>query len=180
MTRAERNKSRYEHLKSIGRCCNHPDRPVAVERSECACEECLDKHKKRMKKAVDSGRCRNHPDRPVSGSTWCVECAQNRSWNNIKRNHGVGKAEYMTMYNAQDGRCPICDRQKKPVSSMAGYGRVSSNANNKELLVIDHCHASGKIRGLLCSKCNFSLGLMEDNVEWLLRMIAYLRTKGDK
>jgi len=43
-------------------------------------------------------------------------------------------------------------------------------------LCIDHCHKSGKTRGLLCSKCNSALGLFEDDTERLKMAIKYLKT----
>lgn len=180
MTKAERSKKRYDYLKSIGRCCNHPERPVAVGRSASACVGCLDKHRGRMKKAVEMGCCRNHPDRPVSGAKWCVECCEVRAWGNFRRMHGIGKAEYMVMYDAQNGLCAICSVSKAPVGSSVGHGRASAAASNRGLLVLDHCHATGKHRQLLCSTCNVVLGLVYDRPERLQNMIGYLRAHGNK
>lgn len=39
---------------------------------------------------------------------------------------------------------------------------------------IDHCHTTGKVRGLLCQKCNSGLGLLGDNIEGVLQMVKYL------
>lgn len=41
-------------------------------------------------------------------------------------------------------------------------------------LVVDHCHASGKIRGLLCDLCNRGIGHFNDSVELLYKAIKYL------
>lgn len=62
------------------------------------------------------------------------------------------------MFNDQEGLCAICRRQ-------IGFTRETH---------VDHCHLTGKVRGLLCSGCNRALGGAEDNVETLRRMIAYL------
>ena len=48
-------------------------------------------------------------------------------------------------------------------------GRSTSKA------VIDHCHNTGKVRGILCHNCNVSLGLIKDNTQILLNMISYLK-----
>jgi len=48
--------------------------------------------------------------------------------------------------------------------------------HHKTKLVVDHCHSTGKIRGLLCHNCNRALGLMQDNVETLQNAIDYLKT----
>lgn len=47
---------------------------------------------------------------------------------------------------------------------------------NKEIIRgnIDHCHISGKLRGILCKKCNLGLGLFFDNKEFLQKAIDYL------
>jgi hypothetical protein len=42
-------------------------------------------------------------------------------------------------------------------------------------LAVDHCHTTGKIRGLLCSKCNPALGAFNDNIEILNSAIKYLK-----
>ena len=43
-----------------------------------------------------------------------------------------------------------------------------------ERLCIDHCHATNKVRGILCSKCNSGLGMFRDNIEYLAEAIKYL------
>ena len=42
-------------------------------------------------------------------------------------------------------------------------------------LCVDHNHKTGKLRGLLCRTCNSALGLVDDNMDWLLNCIEYLR-----
>ena len=46
--------------------------------------------------------------------------------------------------------------------------------HHKMKLVVDHCHATGTVRGLLCHNCNRALGLLHDNTEVLLNAIKYL------
>ena len=58
--------------------------------------------------------------------------------------------------------CEICDR-------ILGSGRDRA---------IDHCHDTGKIRGVLCNECNRGLGLLKDNKEILSNAIKYLDEKG--
>lgn len=58
----------------------------------------------------------------------------------------------------QDGLCAICDSQ----------------FNYKRKRVVDHCHNSGEIRGLLCYNCNLGLGMFKDDVDKLNRAIIYL------
>jgi hypothetical protein len=75
-----------------------------------------------------------------------------------RRDYGVNRARYDAMVEAQGGRCAIC---KTP------------NPKRKWWCV-DYDHETGRVRGLLCHRCNLMLGNMEDNVEWLLSAAAYL------
>lgn len=69
----------------------------------------------------------------------------------VKKNYGLSPEEYRAMYEAQEGRCAICET---PASETAGKGKR---------LQVDHCHASGKVRGLLCDRCNRGLGSFKDD-----------------
>lgn len=73
----------------------------------------------------------------------------------IKSKYGLDRDAYATLVAAADGRCAICGREKK--------------------LQIDHCHTTGKVRGLICWSCNIALGKMEDSVERLQAAIRYLQ-----
>ena len=46
-------------------------------------------------------------------------------------------------------------------------------------LVVDHCHATGKVRGVLCSNCNVAIGMAGDNPERLVKMADYLRERAE-
>ena len=77
----------------------------------------------------------------------------------LKEKFGITLAEYEAMLLAQNGRCAICDG---PPS-----GRWQS-------LHVDHSHATGKVRALLCHHCNVALGLAEDDPRLLRAMADYL------
>ena len=64
--------------------------------------------------------------------------------------------DYRRMLSKQNGACAIC----KQVS--------------QETLAIDHCHTTGKVRGLLCRKCNTGLGNYDDEPSRLREAAAYL------
>jgi len=72
--------------------------------------------------------------------------------------------EYERMYNNQNGVCAIC-----------GQPEIRKQNGNTINLPVDHCHATGKIRGLLCSKCNTSLGGFKDSTDLLTKAINYLK-----
>ena len=74
----------------------------------------------------------------------------------LKSNYGMDLSDYRSLVAKQDGRCAICGT--KP-----GHR-----------LYVDHCHDSGRVRGLLCSPCNFGLGHFKDDPERLNRAMVYL------
>jgi len=77
------------------------------------------------------------------------------------RKYGLGVAEYRDMLAAQDGRCAICLRSDTGVR-----------------LCVDHSHVTGRVRGLLCRKCNTGIGMLDDSQDNLTRAKAYLARHG--
>jgi hypothetical protein len=75
--------------------------------------------------------------------------------------------DYQEMFLSQDGKCAICHSPE----TMVLNGKVKR-------LAIDHCHITGMVRGLLCSRCNSGLGYFNDNWVLLDNALEYL-TKGD-
>jgi hypothetical protein len=80
-----------------------------------------------------------------------------------KRVYGILAQDYKDMFEKQKGLCAICYRP--------GF-------NMKDLdepqLVVDHCHSTGKVRGLLCHNCNRGLGLFQDLIEVVNNAKLYL------
>lgn len=75
------------------------------------------------------------------------------------RRYGMLAYEYTAMVDAADGRCTIC--------------REAPEA--RRFLHVDHHHATGKVRGLLCHHCNTALGLMKEDTARLAAAVEYLR-----
>lgn len=73
--------------------------------------------------------------------------------------YGVTLAQYNAMLEKQGGGCAIC-------------GAVT-NKNGKALFV-DHCHDTGKVRGILCYRCNTGLGSFKDNAVLVAKAVSYL------
>lgn len=76
---------------------------------------------------------------------------------------GLTLEDYTGMYSEQEGKCKIC-------------GIDENNLLPKSKLGIDHCHTTGKVRGLLCTNCNTGLGQFKDNIELLDLAINYLKS----
>ena len=81
---------------------------------------------------------------------------QKRKW--LMSSYGLSKEEFDAMLKEQNNSCAICGTTE--------WGRPSPS--------IDHCHATGKVRGLLCNNCNRGLGLLKDNTEIIENAIKYL------
>jgi hypothetical protein len=82
-------------------------------------------------------------------------------------NFGISLQEYEALEAAQGGVCAIC---KKPEEALD-----SRRPGFKRKLAVDHCHTTGKIRGLLCGCCNTGIGQLKDSVEILENAITYLK-----
>ena len=84
---------------------------------------------------------------------------------NWKRFYGIDAEAYQAMFLAQGGNCAICNRPE----------RAKSPSGELKWLCVDHDHKTTAVRGLLCFSCNYTIGQMEDNPEWLDAAAAYLR-----
>lgn len=85
--------------------------------------------------------------------------------NHLKRKYGITYETYIDMFNSQNQVCKICKQLFK---------RKSQTRDELMPLFVDHCHTTGMVRGLLCSKCNTGLGMFQDNIEILNSAINYL------
>jgi len=85
----------------------------------------------------------------------------------LKSDYGLTPEGYAEMYEAQGGLCWICKEPKR--------SRLETGTSTREVLCIDHCHHTDKVRGLLCSKCNSAIGLFRENELNLLNAVVYLK-----
>lgn len=108
-------------------------------------------------------------------SAWCKECTKNVALEKqkadkagvklinrrakLKKAFGLTVQQYDEMLVEQGGRCALCGSDFP-----GGRGRF----------VVDHCHDTGKIRGLLCNLCNVGLGALRDSPQLLQKAIHYL------
>ncbi len=73
--------------------------------------------------------------------------------------YGLTPEQYAALFEAQGCCCSIC-KSDKPGSKSGWH--------------VDHCHSSGKVRGILCARCNIMLGNAKDSEAILTSAIAYL------
>ena len=94
-------------------------------------------------------------------SNICRECQR---WRMKLHHYGISRQQYEALLTAQGGVCAVC--KCSPDSERCLHGH----------LVVDHCHTSGDVRGLLCSRCNATLGESMDNVSTLQALIQYIQS----
>jgi hypothetical protein len=90
------------------------------------------------------------------------------------KNRGLSADEYERIFKRQGGVCAICGAGEKIEDPDLMYAALISKANK---LVIDHCHKTNVVRGLLCSACNLGLGSFRDNAASFDGAIRYLNAK---
>ena len=81
----------------------------------------------------------------------------------IKSKYGVSELEYKTMLEQSNYCCDICGSKQ------------IQNPKNKDKLCIDHCHTTGKTRGLLCRGCNLAIGYFKDDTTVIENSIKYIK-----
>lgn len=89
---------------------------------------------------------------------WGADNEDRRRTGSYMRRYGISLDEYNALLKRQKNRCAIC--RAKP--------------SKRRILDVDHCHESGKIRGLLCNPCNMAVGLIKNNPRTARRMAVYL------
>ena len=116
---------------------------------KCGQSKELDQFQYRKDTKKHRSECK--PCRAARKSEWqkgTPEFSRNRT---LKYKYGITIEDYERMLVEQNHQCYICNAETK--------------------LVVDHCHESGKVRGLLCHQCNIMLGMAKDNPA-ILRLAA--------
>ena len=138
----------------------HRDRSASYGRKP-HCKECA-------KQLNAEQWCKHREKRAATKRKYRVErgpqiSARHRAYK-IERQYGLTKEQVDAMRESQNGKCAICSDAL--VQAKKGG------------LAIDHCHATGKVRGLLCHRCNTGLGLFRDRPELLIRAAEYVGGNG--
>jgi hypothetical protein len=81
---------------------------------------------------------------------------------NLKSKYGITPEQKEEMFIAQGSCCAIC-KTTEPGGRWGWH--------------IDHCHITGKVRGVVCNRCNIALGGFKDNIELLQSAIDYLKRR---
>ena len=89
-----------------------------------------------------------------------VKARDHQRRSQLKRRYGITPEDVDALMEAQGGVCAICK---------------TDDPGGRGVFVIDHCHDTGKVRGLLCNLCNKGLGCLGDTVDKLEAATDYLR-----
>ena len=124
----------------------------------------------KCKKTLPLVRFKKDKNRKDGLSSWCKKCHSDDVVKYQKRNkqatdrnkkrhqiksYGITDKDYYKIYDKQHGECLICEQKF-------------------DVLCIDHCHSTGEIRGLICSKCNSGIGFLKDNAYLAAKAFVYL------
>lgn len=90
----------------------------------------------------------------------CKSCTKEK---NMLRKYGMTLKQWEEMLEEQNGVCKIC----------------FESPNYTSQYYVDHNHETGKVRGIICARCNFALGHSRDRIDILINMINYLERDGD-
>lgn len=93
----------------------------------------------------------------VGAKQWRNENASYHSDYKRRARYGLDAAAMQALLASQNGRCAVCER----ILDSAKY--------------VDHCHETGRVRGVLCPACNSGIGLLGDTLAAVERAVAYLK-----
>lgn len=128
--------------------------PIRIPIESKQCPKC-----KEIKPASEFSPSREHK----SGLLGCCKVCKSKA--RLSRRYKISIGEYDQMIDRQSNRCAICGNPETVINE-----RILTR------LSIDHDHTSGKVRALLCRRCNIALGTVSDDISLLRKMIAYLES----
>lgn len=145
--------SEQKSLEEFGRAKGYKD----GIRSEC--KKCykarVSEWRKKNPEKWQSQWNRNNKARKERGYNWHLNNRERARSKHLKRAYGLTLEDYERMYQEQSGKCAACQE-------------------SHETLDVDHCHETGRVRALLCNRCNRALGMANDNPELIKKLLVYI------
>jgi hypothetical protein len=131
------------------------------------------KHCNRCNTTKPFSEFNNNSRSPDGKQSYCHVCRLDQM---LIRRYNINIEQRQSILESQGGCCSIC---KSKLEFPTRGNHRNSNVVGRAYAVVDHCHSTGKIRGILCGKCNLMLGKAEDNIEYLKSAIKYLEKYND-
>jgi len=151
---------------------------------ECSHAACHVREVKPRTDPQECSRCKkmlplaDYPtDRKGLPALRCRECMQptpERKRRSHLRKFGITLEEWVALYEEQGGCCPICEKQLPELAQLHVVKPRSTSWNSRDWNT-DHCHTTGKVRGILCRQCNMGLGSFNENANALAKAIEYIK-----
>lgn len=134
-----------------------------------------------------------HKNKPDGLASWCKECANgnSRRWaksnkerrarvgqtyyeqnkdkvkaKRIEREYGLSPDEHKRMKKEQNNLCKLCGKPETGINGTSG---------EVQELCVDHCHETGKVRGLLCRRCNHLIACLGDTEQSIEKVLEYMK-----
>lgn len=133
-----------------------------------SCKKCSNEDTKKWRKKnyeleKERARIRRHSNLDKHNATtrrWRENNPDKVKALHLKKKYNLTLDQWNSMFLEQQGKCKVCETHQD---------------NLEKELAVDHCHKTGKIRGLLCVRCNRAIGLLEDRIDLLEKSINHLR-----
>jgi len=154
------NKRAKDGLYSICKVC-HMNRPYYKEyyKDPKKRKNHLEANKRSRRKKIAKGICRDCTNLALPNKTVCKNHLDQKTDFQYRKTYGISLKQYNEILEKQGGVCAIC----------------GCNGNGfQRRFHLDHNHSNGKIRAILCHRCNLTLGNAKDNVPLLKKVIDYL------
>jgi recombination endonuclease VII len=156
-----RQQERHRERTAVGLCRECGRAPRAEPALFCV--GCLDRQAAKRVTRRQSGLCAACGAHAIEGRSRCHACLANARVTHLRSRAGLSQADYVGMLASQQGCCAIC--------------REACRTGRR--LAVDHDHSSGRIRGLLCFRCNTSLARYEQYAQQLADYLAGDKIKVD-
>lgn len=142
---------------------------------------------------VSGGRDMFKPSKAYASglASWCRKCSNRyvKQWqtenpekrnlselkSGLKKRYGISVERYLELYSKQLGKCAICSVAVASQVDVA-ITLARSEKDKNSTAHVDHCHKTGIVRGLLCSKCNTGIGQLQESVDILESAIRYIES----